>query len=114
MAAKVDWDAARAELVPLLVEGLPYAEIAHRLGLTYSAVNFRVGFLGLTHLRQCGRKGRAPNHVASNLMTEALGTEYEPKVKKERIKRSCCRCRKAFVAESRFLFRCEPCRRVPD
>ena len=114
MGAKVDWDAARAELVPLLVKGLPYAEIARRLELTYSAVNFRVGFLGLTHLRQCGRKGRVPNQVASNLITDALGTEYEPKVKKARIKRSCCRCRAPFVAESRFLFRCAPCRRVAE
>ncbi|WP_282758346.1 hypothetical protein [Komagataeibacter saccharivorans] len=117
MAARVDWDAARAELVPLLAAGHRYAKIAGMLGLTPSAVNFRVQFLGLTRPRQCNRDGQKSNHAQLNRTADAHGGMYMRKpgaARKEHIDRRCCNCRKAFVATSRFLFRCETCRRMSD
>ncbi|MBV1823352.1 helix-turn-helix domain-containing protein [Komagataeibacter oboediens] len=117
MPAPLDWDAVRTELEPLLAEGLMHAEIAGRLGLTLTTVKSRVHFLGLSRPRQCRHDGQKSNHAQLNRTADAQGGAYERKpgaARKERIDRRCCNCRRAFVATSRFLFRCESCRRMAD
>lgn len=44
---------------------------------------------------------------------KALMAELKPPPP-DSIERRCCACREVFVATSRFLFRCEPCRRGTD
>lgn len=117
MAARVDWDVARAELEPLLARGLQHAEIAGRLGLTLSTVKFRVSWLGLSRPRQCRRDGQQLNHAQLNRTASMRGGTYERKPgadRNERVERHCCRCGKHFVAKTRFLRRCPPCRALSD
>ena len=117
MAARVDWDAARAELEPLLAQGLQHAEIAGRLGLTLSTVKFRVCWLGLSRPRQCKGSALLANHAQLNRTASMCGGMYERKPgadRNERVERHCCRCGTHFVAKTRFLRRCPPCRALSD
>lgn len=114
MPAPLDWNIERARIAPLLHLGMGRAEMAAELGITVQAMAWRLHRLGLTRVRHCTVRDGSENHNSENRATSGRGNEYlssPGRVEKESIRRRCCRCRKSFIATSRFLFRCAPCRR---
>ncbi|MCE2577522.1 hypothetical protein LDL36_03185 [Komagataeibacter sp. FNDCR1] len=114
MARHLDWDAVRAQIAPLVEAGLSRAEMVQALGIPLGTLSFRLDRLGLTRPRQCSVWDRSTNHSSEKRTTSGRGSEYissPGRVEKDSIRRRCCRCRKSFIADSRFLFRCAPCRR---
>ncbi|MBM9401584.1 hypothetical protein JUN65_08290 [Gluconacetobacter azotocaptans] len=95
---KHDWTKLDPQVDALIRAGVPVSECAKRVGVDKNALHYR--------LRVRANRPQAPRRETR----EDRRRQNAEQRRESGVDRNCLRCQKAFVAPTRFIRRCPPCR----